>query len=804
MTVFSKKKPITALISQQHEVPFADFIPYACHYDPHTLLTKNGELVQVIKITGFSYETVGRVKVALREAVRRSVLDNIETNRIALWFHTIRKRTNLDPGGTYDNNFAAFLNYAWRTKHEWENKYVNTLYVSIIYDGQPVKVTSPVDFLRSLYPPLLQRSHEAHLEAAHEDLNRTVERMLVSLENFGAKRLGLYQESGITYSEPLQFLARIINLEEAPVKMPVSDISHYLPRSRIAFGNNAFEVIGDREKHFGAILTLKEYHELSTKILDALLQLPQRFIVTQSVDFVKRDEAVKDFKELSELLEVSGADDVAYQSGITEIMKNDTGSLVDFCQHQLTIMCVAGSLEQLQEDMRNAMYELGNMGVVAVREDLRMEQTYWSQLPANFRFLCRQNYIDTARIAGFASLHNFPAGKSSANHWGPAATIFHTEAGTPYFFNFHIGDNGHTLVVGPYGQGKTVLVNFLVSEARKFKNKLFYLDYSHASTVFVQALGGSYHSIEATQPGKAPSCALNPLGLSDTANNRRFLVKWLGYVLTAEGVLLEAADERLVDAVVNKLYTLMPEQRTLLNVAKMFQALGAVHMVQRLQPWFGSGSYAYLFDQRTDAFDVEDQKIYGFAMNAVVDEPKLLGPVLSYLFYRIETKLDGEPAIIVLDEAWKLVDNPLFAPDLEDWLERIKARNAMVIFATESMEDASHSQITRSIVEKTATQIYLPNPKATRVYEQVFGLSSEEYRLLTSMNKEKRHFLLKQGTDAIIARLDLSGMEELSILSGDEKKVELMEQAIRDAGANEPEAWVPVFYNLLYKEEVGG
>src|SRR5690606_26134635 len=122
--------------------------------------------------------------------------------------------------------------------------------------------------------------------------------------------------------------------------------------------------------------------------------------------------------------------------------------------------------DKLSAEVNQAYDALKSLGNVAVREDLRMEECYWAQLPANFAFFSRQNAIDTARVGGFASLHNFPAGQASGNLWGPAVTVLYTAMGTPYFFNFHYHDNGHMTIVGPYGSGKTVIMNFMVSQAR--------------------------------------------------------------------------------------------------------------------------------------------------------------------------------------------------------------------------------------------------------------------------------------------------------------------------------------------------
>src|SRR5205085_401462 len=115
----------------------------------------------------------------------------------------------------------------------------------------------------------------------------------------------------------------------------------------------------------------------------------------------------------------------------------------------------------------------------------------------------------TLRLGGFASLYNFPAGKAVGNHWGPAVTVFHTAVGTPYFFNFHHGNSGHTTLIGPFGAGKTVLMNFLVCEAQKFRPKMFYFDHNDASKIFLMALGAEV--VRVTLSPGSKTVRLNPL-----------------------------------------------------------------------------------------------------------------------------------------------------------------------------------------------------------------------------------------------------------------------------------------------------
>ena len=65
--------------------------------------------------------------------------------------------------------------------------------------------------------------------------------------------------------------------------------------------------------------------------------------------------------------------------------------------------------------------------------------------------------------------------------------------------------------------------------------------------------------------------------------------------------------------------------------------------------------------------------------------------------------------MVVLDEAWALIDNAVFAPRIKDWLKVLRKLNAFVIFATQSVEDASKSDISDTLIQQTATQIFLPN-----------------------------------------------------------------------------------------------
>src|SRR5205085_146728 len=79
---------------------------------------------------------------------------------------------------------------------------------------------------------------------------------------------------------------------------------------------------------------------------------------------------------------------------------------------------------------------------------------------------------------------------------------------------------------------------------------------------------------------------------------------------------------------------------------------------------------------------------------------------------RVEERLDGTAAIIVVDEGWKALDDDVFVRRIKDWEKTIRKRNGIVGFATQSAQDALESRIASAIIEQAATQIFMANPKA--------------------------------------------------------------------------------------------
>jgi type IV secretion system protein VirB4 len=345
------------------------------------------------------------------------------------------------------------------------------------------------------------------------------------------------------------------------------------------------------------------------------------------------------------------------------------------------------------------------------------------------------------------------------------------------------------MIVGPTGSGKTVLLNFLCAQAQKFKPRLFFFDKDRGAEIFVRAIRGKYVTPDSSKPS-----GFNPFQLEDTSQNRSFLIELLKALVAIGNDPIPAHEVERINEAVNGNYKLPQHQRRLRNIAPFMGLGGPGTLAGRLSMWHTNGSHAKLFDNEKDQIDFMSARVFGIEMGQVLQDKVSIGPVLLYLFHRIQSSLDGSQTMIVLDEAWALIDNPVFAPKIKDWLKVLRKLNTFVVFATQSVEDAAKSSISDTLVQQTATQIFLPNLKATTVYREVFMLSEREFNLVKTTDPGTRFFLVKQDNDGVIARIELNGMDEtIRVLSARAETAILMDKIMNEVGPD-PDDWLPPFY----------
>jgi len=772
------------------EAVIGDRLPYARHVDEATIQTRDGLLIQVLRLEGFPFETTADVELNYRKQIRDTLFRGLASSRLALYHHIVRRRATPEWAGDVDQSFCADLDKRWRAKLAERQLFTNELFLTLV--SRPLQGTAGV--VERLFRS--QTRSQASLAQELRSLHAARETLMAALAPYGARCLTTYEGDHGLCSEPCAFLASLLNGDLRPLLVPQNDIGQTLADRRLSFGFDAMEVsaAAGSPRRFGAMVSLKDYPARSTPgMLDAVVRLPFEMVLTESFAFVDRQVALE--RMSLALRRLRSADDAAFSlRDELSVAKDQLGSgRTAYGEHHLSVMVKSQSLDGLDGAVAEVQSALAEAGAVAVREDVNLEPAFWAQFPGNFKYIARKALISTGNFASFASFHNHSAGQADENHWGPAVTVLETTAFGPYYFNFHNGDLGNFTVIGPSGSGKTVLLTFLIAQARKFRPKVIYFDKDRGAEIFIRAIGGRYDVLRPGEP-----TGLNPLLLPDTGANRAFLVDWLGRLLSLDGEQLSAEDRALIADAVDANFMQPPDHRRLRYLSELFLGVrrpSAGDLAARLRAWCDGGEHAWLFDNAEDKIDFS-LDAFGFDMTRMLDTPITRTPAMMYLFHRIEQQLDGSPTIIVIDEGWKALDDDVFVRRLKDWEKTIRKRNGVIGFCTQSASDALESRISSAIIEQAATQIFLPNPNArAEDYVGGFGLSEHEFDLVRTLPDTSRCFLVKQADHSVVARLDLSGLSgELKVLAGTERSVRRLD-AIRDKLGDDPSAWLPSFIN---------
>lgn len=781
------RKKISDLARKEGRV--GDHLPYLAHADDATVSLKGGMLMQVILLDGFPFETADTDELNYRQAVRDTMLRSVGNARIALYHHIVRRRAAVDLKASFDDPFSRWLDQRWRRRIGEKRLYVNDLFLTLLYRPSIGKV----GVLDRLGDRARKLGRDAHLgrERDIRVLDGVRESLLASLKPYGPRTLGRYDGPGGRCSEPLEFLSLILNGELNPVVEPLGPAAHQLAYKRLSFGVEAMELKGAGAPEFGAMLSMKEYPATATPgMLDGLLRLPIDMVVTESFSFVDRQIAQERIDLSLRRLRAADDDTVSLKRGLMAAKDDAASGAAAFGEHHMSVMVRAESVAALDSASASVQAAIADIGAIAVREQLNLEPAYWAQFPGNVDYIARRALISSGAAAGLCSLHGFPIGSADGNHWGQAVTVFETTSATPYFFNFHQGDLGNFLVIGPSGSGKTVVLNFLTAQAQKLSPRTIFFDKDRGAEIFLRAIGGVYEVLRHGAP-----TGFNPLHLADSGGTRAFLRALIAQLARGNAGPLSSDELSVIAEAVDANFD---QPRELRRLRYFRELLGGVRrpeagdLAQRIARWCAGGEYAWMFDNAEDRLSA-DARVLGFDMTELLDAPDLRTPAMMYLFRRIEERLDGSPTLIVIDEGWKALDDEVFGARLKDWLKTIRKRNGVVGFCTQSARDALDSRIASAIREQTSAQIFMPNPRASdEDYGAGFGLTNHELDIVRSLPEESRCFLIKAGTDSVVARLDLSGEPELlRVLSGRERTVRALDQ-LRARVGDAPEKWLPI------------
>ncbi|MFI3270752.1 MAG: conjugal transfer protein TrbE [Pseudomonadota bacterium] len=444
-------------------------------------------------------------------------------------------------------------------------------------------------------------------------------------------------------------------------------------------------------------------------------------------------------------------------------------------------------LEHSSQKLQKLIFSLGFSARI---ETVNTIEAWLGSIPGHGVENVRRPTINTMNLADFLPLSTIWTGTDAAPcplypPNSPALMYGVTSGNAPFRINLHVRDVGHTIMFGPTGAGKSTALATIVAQFRRYEGmKIFVFDKGMSMYALTRGCRGEHFTINGDD-SKLQFC---PLQYLDTPSDRAWAKEWINTILALNDIQTSVEQRAQIGNALESLSH--SEQKTVTAFSHMIQDMPIRHCLQ--ESYTVGGTIGGLLDADSDGLGMSS--FMTFELEELMRLPdKFALPVLLYLFRRIESALDGSPAIIVLDEAWLMLGHKVFAEKIVEWLRVLRKANCAVIMATQNLIDAANSDIFPIIVENTATKIFLPNPFARNeniaaVYERM-GLNSQQVNIIAQAEAKREYYLSCEYGSRLFS-LNLQEFALAFVAASDKDSVAYMQKLEKLYGDDWLEHWL--------------
>lgn len=410
----------------------------------------------------------------------------------------------------------------------------------------------------------------------------------------------------------------------------------------------------------------------------------------------------------------------------------------------LTITAAEPSAEAADETVRQIRQVTDGLGFVTELESVNAVEAWLGSLPGQAYADIRRPLLLAPNLAHLLPTSAVWPGEAWNPHLGgPPLMLAATDGATPFRLNLHAGDTGHTLVIGPTGAGKSVLIAALVAQWLRYEGaQAFLFDTGRSCRAMVLGLGGAFLDPEADDPALAPG--FQPLRQVHEPAARAWAEGWLCDLIEAEGIALSPELRLELGRALSLLAARPARERTLSLLAAFVQDAS---LRGALTPFTHAGSLGALLDQDHETAGAAD--VTAFEVGALLRQPRAARSVLPVIFREIGARFDGRPSLLVLDEAWLYLKDTAFAAEIETWLKTLRKQNVVVIFASQALADVTRSPIAAAVLENCPTRIFLPNDRArepaTRSFYEAAGLNDRQVDLIAEAQPKRDYYIASRA-----------------------------------------------------------
>jgi type IV secretion system protein TrbE len=728
----------------------ADHLPWAALVSPGIVLNKDGSFQRSFRYRGPDLESTTDAELVAISARVNNVLKRFGSGW-AIFFHANRVAAPGYPSGSFLDPVSALLDEERRADFEESGSHFDTrFHLTLLCQPAADQFDRAQRFFVAKASRPVERDWRLSLDKFRDDTERAGEML----------RAVMPELVPLDDGQTLSFLHDQVSDRTHPIAVPDTPI--YLD-ALIADTSLA----GGLEPRLGNLhlrtITVRGMPSLSRPaLLDALnhqgfgYRWATRFIALDRADASReltrlRRQWFNKRKSITALLR-----EVLYAQP-TELIDSDAGNKmadadlalqalgedhISFGYLTMTITVADPDPARATEKRLAVEAVVNGLGFSTILERLNAVEAWLSSLPGHVYANVRQPIVHSLNLAHMMPLASVWAGPDGNEHLaGPPLLMARTSGTTPFRFSTHVGDVGHATIVGPTGSGKSVLLSLIAMQFRRYAgSRIILFDKGLSARAAVLAMGGVHYRLGlASDDG----IAFQPLRHIDRVDERSWAAGWIAALAEHEQLLITPDLKDGIWSALTNLSGVPAAERTLTGLSLLLQSHA---LRQALRPFTLEGPYGALLDADSEGLSLSD--VVCFETEELMAAPGALAPVLTYLFHRLETAFDGRPTLLLLDEAWALLDNPMFAGRIREWLKTLRKKNVAVIFATQSLADIADSSIAPAIIENCPQRLFLANgraaePQSRRAY-QGFGLNDRQIEIIAQASP-KRHYYLQSA-----------------------------------------------------------
>ncbi|WP_432737294.1 conjugal transfer protein TrbE [Maridesulfovibrio sp. FT414] len=455
------------------------------------------------------------------------------------------------------------------------------------------------------------------------------------------------------------------------------------------------------------------------------------------------------------------------------------------------IVLMSSDPDELEYSARELRRLIMRRGFGCRIESVNALEAWLGTHPGNSIANIRRPIINTMNLADLLPLATIWAGREQnpSPMFPPASpALMHcaTDGSTPYRLNLHVGDIGHTLIFGPTGAGKSTLLGIITAQFRRYAGAtIFAFDKGMSLFPLCKAAGGAHYEIA----GDSSSLSFAPLQHVNSDSEQSWAEGWIETLATMQGLTVLPVHRNAIHVAMGMIRNNPEHMRSLTN---FYHSLQNEELRSSIKHYTGEGAMGALLDATSDDLGISDFMVFEIEELMNLGDKNII-PVLLYLFHRIEKALTGQPALLILDEAWIMLGHKVFREKIREWLKVLRKANCAVVLATQSLSDAVRSGILDVLEESCPTKILLPNETAIQESQyqlyQGLGLNSRQISIIASATPKRDYYVVSSEGRRLI---DLAlGPVALSFVGASDKgSIARIKELITEHGSSWPHKWL--------------